>query len=64
MNIALGLAAVQGSPQISVMIPGSNDQAVAVAFDHKVRISLPLPLLSLHRFGTWDNYLFYSPALA
>lgn len=63
MNTALGLAAVQGTPQVSVMIPGSNDQAVAVALDHKLRIAIPLLLMSSRPFGNWDKYLFYSPAL-
>lgn len=63
MNTALGLAAAQGTHQVSVMIPGSNDQAVAVALDHKLRIAIPLLLMSSQRFGNWDNYLFYSPAL-
>jgi ribosomal protein S18 acetylase RimI-like enzyme len=63
MNTALGLAAVPGTPQVSVMIPGSNDQAVAVALDHKLRIAIPFLLMSSQHFGNWDNYLFYSPAL-
>jgi len=63
MNTALGLAAIQGTPQVSVMIPGSNDQAVAVALDHKLRIAIPFLLMSSHPFGNWDKYLFYSPAL-
>jgi Acetyltransferase (GNAT) family len=63
MNTALGLAAAQGMPQVSVMIPGSNEQAVAVAFDHKLRIAIPFLLMSSRPFGNWDKYLFYSPAL-
>jgi ribosomal protein S18 acetylase RimI-like enzyme len=63
MNIALGLAAAQGTPQVSVMIPGSNDQAVALALYHKLRIAIPFLLMSSQPFGNWDKYLFYSPAL-
>jgi ribosomal protein S18 acetylase RimI-like enzyme len=63
MNTALGLAAAQGTPQVSVMIPGSNDQAVAVALDHKLRIAIPFLLMSSRSFGNWEKYLFYSPAL-
>lgn len=63
MNTALGLAAAQGTPQVSVMIPGSNDQAVALALDHKLRIAIPFLLMSSQPFGNLDKYLFYSPAL-
>lgn len=63
MNTALGLAANQETPQVSVMIPGSNDQAVAVALDHKLRIAVPFLLMSSQSFGNWDKYLFYSPTL-
>jgi hypothetical protein len=45
------------------MIPGSNDQAVAVALDHKLRIAIPFLLMSSQPFENWDKYLFYSPTL-
>ena len=63
MNTALGLAANQETPQVSVMIPGSNDQAVSVALDHKLRIAVPFLLLSSQSFGNWDKYLCYSLTL-
>jgi hypothetical protein len=63
MNTALGLAANQETPQVSVMISGSSDQAVALALDHKLRIAVPFLLMSSQSFGNWDKYLFYSPTL-
>ncbi len=63
MNTALGLAAIQETSQVSVMIPGSNDQAAIIALDHKLRIAIPFLLMSSRSFGHWDKYLFYSPAL-
>jgi len=55
--------AAQGTPQVSVMIPGSNEQAVALALDHKLRIAIPFLLMLSQPFGNWDKYLFYLPAL-
>jgi ribosomal protein S18 acetylase RimI-like enzyme len=63
MNTALGLAAIQETSQVSVMIPGSNDQAATIALDHKLRIAIPFLLMSSRSFGNWDKYLLYSPAL-
>ncbi len=63
MNTALGLAAIQETSQVSVMIPGSNDQAATIALEHKLRIAIPFLLMSSQSFGNWDKYLFYSPAL-
>lgn len=63
MATAIRLAAVHGGPDISVMIPGSNAQAVEVALSHKMKITIPFLLMSSHPFGNWDKYLCYSPAL-
>lgn len=63
MTEAIRLAFVQGAPQVSLMIPGSNREAIVVAFQHNFRIALPLLLMSSQQFGHWDKYLFHSPAL-
>ncbi len=63
MHTALGLAARQNTNQVSVLIPGCNEQAVETALEHRMRIALPLLLMSSRPFGNWARYLFHSPAL-
>ncbi len=63
MTAALGLAAAESPDSVSIIVPGSNAQAVAVALSGGMRISRPLLLMSAKPFGNWDSYLFLSPAL-
>ncbi len=63
MNAALTLAAAASPEDVSIIVPGSNEQGVALALSSGMRISYPLLLMSAKPFGYWDSYLFYSPAL-
>jgi ribosomal protein S18 acetylase RimI-like enzyme len=63
MNEALKFAATRGTPSVSLLLSGSNVQALSAALEHKMRIDTPLVLMSSKRFGNWTNYLFHSPGL-
>ncbi len=63
MNAALGLAAAENTDSVSIIVPGSNEQGVAIALSEGMRISYPLLLMSAKPFGNWGSYLFLSPAL-
>jgi len=55
------LAAEQGSPQITALIPGNSDAVLSVAVDHGMRITFPMLLMSSHDFGDWSRYLPRNP---
>lgn len=63
MNVALSLAANQNASQISVTIPGSNQQAVKIALRQKLRIVSPYVLMSSSPIRYQAQYLFHSPPL-
>jgi len=63
MTAALSLAASQNSAEVSALIAGSNEQAMAMADKNNMQITSPLLLMASKPFGNWSNYLFYSPAL-
>ena len=63
MNAALGLAAAENPDSVSITVPGSNEQAVAIALRSGMRILYPLLLMAAKPFGNWDSYMFFSPAL-
>jgi ribosomal protein S18 acetylase RimI-like enzyme len=58
---ALQLAAESGSSQISAFLPGVNQPALDVAFEHGMRIKFPMLLMSLRQFGNWIQYLPRNP---
>ena len=53
----------KASPELSMMVPGSNKIALEVAFSWGFTISMPYLLLSSQPFGAWDRYLFHSPGM-
>jgi len=63
MCSALALAASQDAEVIRVLLPGSNEQAGRIVLRCKMRIAYPMLLMSTKPFGSWHNYLFYSPGL-
>ena len=58
---ALRIAAEGRSDQISAFLPGSCEAALAVAADHRMRISFPMVLVSNREFGDWRRYLPRNP---
>jgi len=58
---ALSIAAEGQSDQISAFLPGSCDAALQVAADHRMRIVLPMVLVSDRAFGDWSRYLPRNP---
>jgi hypothetical protein len=55
--------AQKASPELSMMVPGSNKIALEVAFSLGFTISKPYLLLSSQPFGAWERYLFHSPGM-
>lgn len=60
-QVALKLAAEQGSSQITALIPGTSDAVLGVAVDHGMRLTFPMLLMSSHDFGDWRCYLPRNP---
>lgn len=58
---ALSIAAEGQSNQISAFLPGSCEAALQVAADHRMRIALPMVLVSDRAFGDWSRYLPRNP---
>jgi GNAT superfamily N-acetyltransferase len=66
IDTILGIAVEQSrnkSPNITMMIPGSNRVATETALSMGFTVRLPYTLLSNQPFGAWDRYLFHSPGL-
>lgn len=59
---ALSLAAESGSSQVSAFLPGTND-ALPIAIEHGMRITLPMVLMSNNDLGDWSLYLPRNPGL-
>lgn len=57
---ALALAAESGSSQVSAFLPGTND-ALPIAIEHGMRITLPMVLMSDNDLGDWSLYLPRNP---
>jgi hypothetical protein len=57
---ALDLAAAGGAAQVSALIPGVND-ALGIAVEHGLRITIPMVLMSTRGFGDWTRYLPRNP---
>jgi GNAT superfamily N-acetyltransferase len=58
---ALRLAGEGGFPQISAFVPGMAEPALAVAVEHRMRITFPMVLMSTRNFGNWAQYLPRNP---
>ena len=61
LGTALKIAAEGKSDQISVFLPGNCETALGIAADHRMRISLPMVLVSDREFGDWRRYLPRNP---
>jgi GNAT superfamily N-acetyltransferase len=58
---ALRIAAEGDSQEISAFLPGNCEAALAVAADHRMRITFPMVLVSDREFGDWRRYLPRNP---
>jgi GNAT superfamily N-acetyltransferase len=61
LNSALMIAAEGESEQVSAFLPGNCEAALGVAADHRMRITLPMVLVSDREFGDWTRYLPRNP---
>lgn len=59
--MALRIAADGESDQVSAFLPGCCETALGVAADHRMRIVLPMVLVSDQDFGDWRRYLPRNP---
>ncbi|MCD6733469.1 MAG: GNAT family N-acetyltransferase [Burkholderiaceae bacterium] len=59
-DTALDLAWSSGAPRISAFLPGTSD-ALAIAMGHRMRLTLPMVLMSSREFGDWTRYLPRNP---
>lgn len=57
---ALNLAAESGAPQVSAFLPGTSD-ALRIAVEHGMRITIPMMLMSTREFGDWTRHLPRNP---
>jgi GNAT superfamily N-acetyltransferase len=60
-DAALRIAAEGDANQISAFLPGNCEAALAVAADHRMRITFPMVLVSDREFGDWRRYLPRNP---
>ncbi|HUC52008.1 MAG TPA: GNAT family N-acetyltransferase [Xanthobacteraceae bacterium] len=58
---ALMIAAEGGADRISAFLPGHCETALGVAANHRMRITLPMVLVSDREFGDWTRYLPRNP---
>ncbi len=64
MRMALARTANQeGVDQVTAIIPGSNAPAMGVALEARLRIVMPLLLMTAHPLPGAASYLYYSPGL-
>jgi ribosomal protein S18 acetylase RimI-like enzyme len=64
MRMALAQAATQpGVEQITAIIPGSNERAMAVTLEARLRLVMPLLLMTARPFPGAASYLYCSPGL-
>jgi len=62
--LLLGLRqASETAEQISILVAGSNEQAMSLVLRHGLRIDQPLLLMASRPFGRWGCYVFRSPGL-
>jgi len=58
---ALKLAAESGAPDVSAFLPGVNHAALDVALAQRMRITIPMVLVSAREFGDFGRYLPRNP---
>jgi len=58
---ALSIAAQAQSERVSAFLPGCSEAALSVAAKHRMRITLPMVLVSNREFGDWQRYLPRNP---
>lgn len=58
---ALSIAAQGRSDQVSAFLPGTCEAAPKIAAGHRMRIVLPMVLVSDRAFGDWNRYLPRNP---
>jgi len=56
-------AAMRNPPQISILVPGTNRQAIEIAFNNHLEIVLPFVFFSSKPLPDLENYLLHSPGL-
>jgi hypothetical protein len=61
LGAALKIAAAGKSDQVSAFLPGNCETALGIAADHRMRITLPMVLVSDREFGDWRRYLPRNP---
>jgi N-acetylglutamate synthase-like GNAT family acetyltransferase len=60
-SASLDIAAEGQSNQISAFLPGSNEGALRVAAEYRMRITFPMVLVSNREFGDWSRYIPRNP---
>jgi ribosomal protein S18 acetylase RimI-like enzyme len=58
---ALAMAADSGTSQVSAFLSGACDTALSAAVEVRMRITLPMVLMSSCDFGNWSQYLPRNP---
>jgi GNAT superfamily N-acetyltransferase len=61
LRAALNVAAAGESDQVSAFLPGGCEAALGVAAERRMRMSLPMVLVSDRSFGDWTRYLPRNP---
>lgn len=61
LDTARGIAAEGPSGQVSAFLPGHCEAALGIAAKHRMRITLPMVLVSNREFGDWRRYLPRNP---
>jgi GNAT superfamily N-acetyltransferase len=61
LSTSINIAAEGQSDQISAFLPGSNEAALRVAAEYRMRITFPMVLISDREFGDWGRYLPRNP---
>lgn len=61
LGLALRIAADGRSDQVSAFLPGNCEFALGIAAEHRMRITLPMVLVSDREFGDWRRYLPRNP---
>jgi ribosomal protein S18 acetylase RimI-like enzyme len=61
LHSAIAATLGHGAPQISALLPGTSDQAFAVAMAHNMRLLFPMMLMASRDFGDWRGYLPRNP---
>jgi FAD binding domain-containing protein len=58
---ALNIAAEGPSADVSTFVPGTCYSALSAAIDHRMRVTIPMVLMSTNDYGNWAQYLLRNP---